>query len=143
MLNLPGPMMHLRPRCGTCSFETSDSNCIPHSPPLFYQEHYCCCSVSQSCLVLWHPMDCSTPGFPVHHQLPQLAQTQVHQVGDTTSHLILCRPLLLLPSLLLSIKVFSTESVLHIRCPKYWIFSFSISPSSEYSRLISFKIHLV
>ena len=78
----PGPMMHLRPKCGTCSLETSDSNCIPYCPPPFYQEDYCCCSVSQSCPVLWDPMNWSTPGFPIHHQLPELAQTHVHQVGD-------------------------------------------------------------
>ena len=140
MLNLPGPMMHLRPRCGTCSFETSDSNCIPHSPPLFYQEHYCCCSVSQSCLVLWHPMDCSTPGFPVHHQLPQLAQTHVHRVSDAIqpSHPLSSPypPAFNFPS----IRVFSSESVLPIRWTKYQSFSFSISPFNEYSGLISFRI---
>ena len=76
----------------------------------------------------------STPGFPVHHQLLELAQTHVHQIGDA----ILCGPLLLLPSIFPSIRVFSNESVLHIRWPKYW--SFSISPSNEYSGLISFRI---
>ena len=81
-------------------------------------------SVTQSCLTLWDPMDCSTPFFPVHHQLPELTQTHVH--------LILCRPLLLLPSVYPSIRVFSSESVLCIRWPKYWSFSFSISPSNEY-----------
>ena len=85
-------------------------------------------------------MVCSTPGFPVHHQLPELAQTHVHRVGDTIQHLILCHPLLLLPSIFSSIRVFSSESVLPIRWPKYWSFSFSISPSNEYSGLISFRI---
>ena len=84
-------------------------------------------------------MDCSTPGFPVLHQLPEIAQTRVHQVGDAIqpSHLLSS------PSppafSLSSVRVFSNESVLHIRWPKYWSFSFSISPSTEYSGLISFR----
>ena len=80
-------------------------------------------------------------GFPVHHQLPELAQTHVHQVSDgiQPSH-PLSPPLLLLPSIFPSIRVFSNESVLRIRWPKYWSFSFSISPSNEYSGLISFTI---
>ena len=73
-----------------------------------------------------NPMDCSTPGFPVHHQLLELAQTHVHHVGDAIHHLILCCPLLLLPSIFPSIRVFPNESVLRIRWPKYWSFSFSI-----------------
>ena len=79
-------------------------------------------------------MDCSTPGFPVHHQLPELAQTRVHWVN----HLILCHPLLL-SSVSPTIRVFSNESALLIMWPKYWSFSFSIGPSSEYW-LISFRI---
>ena len=97
-------------------------------------------SVAQSCPTLSDPMDCSTPGFPVHHHLPELAQTHVHWVGDAIQPSILCHPLLLLPSIFLRIRVFSSESVLRIRWPKYWSFSFSISPSSEYSGLISFRI---
>ena len=85
-------------------------------------------------------MDCSTPGFLIFHYLLDLAQTHVHRVGDASNHLILCRPLLLPPSIFLSIRVFSGESVLHIRWPKYWSFSFSISPSNEYSGSISFRI---
>ena len=85
-------------------------------------------------------LDCSTPDFLVHHQLPELAHTQVHQVGDSSNHLILCHPFILLPSIFPTISVFSSESVFHIRWPKYWSFSFSISPSSEYSGLISFRI---
>ena len=85
-------------------------------------------------------MDCRTPGFPVHHQLPELAQTHVHQVMMPSNHLILCHPLLLLPSIFPSIRVFSNESALHIRWPKYWSFSFSISLSNEYSGLISFRM---
>ena len=96
-------------------------------------------SVAQSCLTLCDPMDCSMPGFPVHLQLLELAQTHVHQVSDAvqSSHPILCRSLLLLPPIFPSIRVFSKESVLHIR---YWSFSFSISPSNEYSGLISFRM---
>ena len=82
-------------------------------------------------------MNCSMPDFPVHHQFLELAQTHVHRVGDAIqpSH-----PLLLPPSIFPSIRVFSNESVLRIRWPKYRSFSFSISPSSEYSGLISFRI---
>ena len=93
-------------------------------------------SVTQSYLILCDPMNCSTPGFPVHHQLPELAQTHVHWVGDVS----LCHPLLLLPSIFPSTGVFSKESVLQIRGTKYWSFSFSVSPSNEYSGLISFRI---
>ena len=84
-------------------------------------------------------MNCSTPGLPVHHQLLEFTQTHVHWVSDAI-HLVLCLPLLLLPSIFPSIKVFSNESALHIRWPKYWSFSFNISPSNEYSRLISFTM---
>ena len=86
-------------------------------------------------------MDCSMPCFPVHHLLLELAQTHVHQVGDVSNHFILCCPLLLLPSIFPSIRVISNESVPHVRWPKYWSFSFSISLSNEYSRLISFRIN--
>ena len=87
---------------------------------------------------LCDPVDCSTPGFSVHHQLPDLTQAHVHRVGDAIQSPRLCRPLLLLPSIFPSIRVFSNESVLCIRWPKYW--SFGISPSNEYSGLISFRI---
>ena len=80
------------------------------------------------------------PGFPVHHQLPELAQIMSIQSVMPSNHLIFCHPLLLLPSVFLSIRVFSNESALHIRWPKYWSFSFSISPSNEYSGLILFRI---
>ena len=88
-------------------------------------------SVAQSCPTLCDPMDCNTPDFPVHHQLPELMKTHVHRVSGAINHLILCLPLLLLPSFFLSIGVFSNESGLHNRWPKYWSFSFSISPSSN------------
>ena len=97
-------------------------------------------SVAQSCRTLCNPMNHSMPGLPVHHQIPQLTQTYVHQSVVPSKHLILCHPLLLLPSILPSIRVFSNESALHIRWPKYWSFSFSISPSNEHPGLISFKM---
>ena len=106
----------------------------------YYQTSICCCSVNQSCPTFCNPMNCSTPGFPDHHQLPELIQTHVHQVGDASNHLILCRPLLLLPSIFPSFRVFYNKSVLCIRWPKYWSFSSSISPSKEYSGLISIRM---
>ena len=96
-------------------------------------------SVTQSCPTLCDPMNRRTPGLPVHHQLPEFTQTHVHWVGDAI-HLILCHPLLLLPPIPLSIRVFSNESTLHVSWPKYYSFSFSISPSNEYPGLISFRI---
>ena len=81
-------------------------------------------------------MNLSTPGLPVHHQLPEFTQTHVHQVSDAISHLILCRPLFLLPPIPPSIRVFSNESTLCMRWPKYWSFSFSIIPSKEIPGLI-------
>ena len=86
-------------------------------------------------------MDCSTLVFPVHYQLPEIAQTHVHWVGDAIQPFHLYRPLLLLPSVFPSIGGFSNESALCIRMPKYWSFSFSISSSNEYSGLISFRIN--
>ena len=88
-------------------------------------------------------MDCSIPGFPVLHCLLELGQTHYHWVSDAiqpANHLILFHPLFLLPSIFPSTRVFSNESALHIRWTKYWSFSFSISLSNEYSRLISFRI---
>ena len=100
----------------------------------------CCCSVFKLLrTTLCNPTDCSTPGFPVIHYLPGFAQIHVHWVSDDI-YLILCLPLLLLPSVFPSLRVFSSESAFHIRLPKYWSFSFSISPSNEYSGLISFRI---
>ena len=97
-------------------------------------------SVAQSCSTLWDPMDYSTPGFPVHHQLPELTKFMSIQSVMPSNHLILCRPPPLLPSIFPSIRVFSNESDLLTRRPKYWSFSFSISSSSEYSELISFRM---
>ena len=81
-------------------------------------------------------MNRSTPGLPVHHQLPEFTQTHVHRVSDAISHLILCRPLLLLPPIPPSIRDFSNESTLHMRWPKYGSFSFSMIPSKEIAGLI-------
>ena len=95
-------------------------------------------SVTQSCSTLCDPMDCSTPGFPVDYQLLKFTQTYVHWVGDAIQPF---HPLSS-PSPpafnLSSTRVFSKESVLHIRWPKDWSFSFNICPSNEYSGLISF-----
>ena len=97
-------------------------------------------SVAQSCPTLWDPMACSTPGFPVHHQLPEHAQIHVCRVGDAIQPSHPCRPLLLLASIFSRIRVFSSESVLHISKPKYQSSPFSISLSNEDSGLISFRI---
>ena len=85
-------------------------------------------------------MDCITPGFPVHHQLPKFAQTHVHRAGDAIQPSLLCYPLLHLLSIFSSVRVFSNESVFRISWPKYWSFSFSISPSNEYLGLISLRM---
>ena len=97
-------------------------------------------SVAQSCPTICDPMNRSMPGLLVHHQLPDSTQTHVHQVSDAIHHLILCCPLLLLPSIFPRIRVFSNESALCIRWPKYWSFSFNIRPSNEHPGLISFRM---
>ena len=94
-------------------------------------------SVTQSCLTLCNPMNCSTPGLPVHHHLLEFTQTHSIELVMPSNHLIICRPLLFLPSIPTGIRVFSNESTFHIRWPKYWSFSFNISPSNEHSGLIS------
>jgi len=95
---------------------------------------------SHSVVSLCDPMDSSKPGFPVLHSLPGLVQTHVHSVGDAIQPSYPLSSLLLLPSIFPSIRVFSHELVLRIRWPKYWSFSFNISPSNEYSGLISLRI---
>ena len=85
-------------------------------------------------------MNHSTPVLPVHHQLPEFTQTHVHKSVMPSSHLILCRPLLFLPPIPPSIRVFSNESTLFMRWLKYWSFSFSISPSNEHPWLVSFRM---
>ena len=94
-------------------------------------------SVIQLCPILCDTMDCSTPGFPVHHQLLELLKLMSIESVMPSNHLTLCCPLLLPPSIFPSIRVFSNESVFRIRWPKYWSFSFNISPSNDYSELIS------
>ena len=109
---------------------------LPQTPHTFSQFS----SVTQSCSTLCGPMNCSTPGLPVHHQLSEFTQTRVHWVSDNiqSSHPLSSPspPALIFPK----IRVFSNESALHIRWPKYWSLSFSISPSNKYSGLISFTI---
>ena len=100
----------------------------------------CCCSVTKLCSALGNPRDCSIPGFPVLHCLPELAQVHVLRIGDAQTISSPVTLLLLLPLILPSIRVFSNELAHHIRWPKYLSFSFSISPSNKYSGLISFKI---
>ena len=99
-----------------------------------------CHSVAQSYPTLCGPMDCGTPSFPILHHFLELSQTHVHWVSDAIQPSCPLSSLLLLPSVFPSIRVFSNESALHIRWPKYWSFSHSISPSNEYSGLIFFRI---
>ena len=116
------------------------------SSPAFHMMYSQFSSVAQSCPTLCNSMNHSTPGLPVHHQLPDFTQTHAHRVGDAielampSSHLILSCPLLLLPPIPPSIRVFLNESTLCMRWPKSWSFSFSISPSSEHPELISFRM---
>ena len=101
---------------------------------------YCCSSVTKLCLTLCDHMDCGVSGFPVlYHLLVLLLKLMCIESVMPSNHLILCH-WLLLPSVFLSIRIFSSESTLSIRWPKYWRFCFSISPSNEYSGLISFRI---
>ena len=98
-------------------------------------------SVAQSCPTLCKPVNRSTPGLPVHHQLPEFTQTHVHRVGDAIQPSHPLPSPLLPPSIMPSIRCFSTELALRIRWPKYWSFSFSIiSSSKEHSGLISFRM---
>ena len=97
-------------------------------------------SVAQSCLILCNAIDCSTPGLPTHHQLPELLKLTSIELVKPCNLLILCHPLLLSPSIFPSIRVFSNESALRIRWPKCWSFRFNISPSNEHSGLISFRM---
>ena len=94
----------------------------------------------QSSLTLCSPMDCSTLGLPVHHQLKFKLELMAIELEMPSSHLILCRSFLLLASVFTSIRVFSHELILPIRWPKYWSFSFNISPSNEHSGLMSFRM---
>ena len=95
-------------------------------------------SVTQSCLTFCDSMDCSMPGLPVHHQLPELTQTHIHWVSYAIQPSHLLSSPFFLPSIFPNIRVFSNKSVHCIRWPKYWSFNFSVNPPSEYSGLISF-----
>ena len=115
----------------------------------FWTSHFITCwqlpvcqfsSVAQSCPTLCDPVDCSTPCFPVHHQLLSSPKLMFTESVMPSNHLILYCPLLLLPSIFPSIRVFSNQLVLHIRWPKYWSFSFNISPSNEHPGLIFFRM---
>ena len=97
-------------------------------------------SVVQSCLTLCNPMNRSTPGLPVHHNSRSPPKPMSIESMRPSNHLILCRPLLLMPSICPSIRVFSNESALRMRWPKYWSFSFKISPTNEHPGLISFRM---
>ena len=97
-------------------------------------------SVPQSCLTLCDPMDWCMTGLPVHHQLLEFTQTLFIESVMPSNHLILCHPLLLLPSIIPSIRVLSNKLVLRNRWPKYWRFSFNISPVNEHPGLISFRM---
>ena len=97
-------------------------------------------SVAQLCPTLCNPIKRSTPGFPVHHQILEFTQTMSIELVMASNHLILCRCLLLLSSIFPSIRVFSNESALCIRWPKYWSLSFNVSPSNEQPGLISFRM---
>ena len=96
-------------------------------------------SVTQSCPVLCDPMDCSQASLSITNSWSLLTPISIELVMPS-NHLVLCRPLLFLPSIVPSSRVFSSESVLRVSWPKYWSFSFSISPSNEYSGLISFRM---
>ena len=99
-----------------------------------------CSSVTKSCPTLCDPMNCSMPGFPSSTLTLSLHKLMSIDLVKPSNHLILCHPLLLLPSIFPNIRVFSNESALRIRWPRYWSFSFSISPPNEYSELISFRM---
>ena len=121
---------------GTCPDTASWNGALvsfpPHSPALP--------ACLLSCVQLQEPVDCSTPGLPVLHYFPEFAQIHVHWVSDGIQPSHLCCSLLLLPLIFPSIMVFSNESALCIRWPKYWSISFSTSPWNEYPGLISFRM---
>ena len=105
------------------------------NPQIIVCKPICCCLIAKSC-----PTLCDSLGFPVLHYLPELLKLMSIESVMPSNHLILCHPLLLLPSIFPNIRVFSNESALRIRWPNYWSFSFSISPSNEYSGPISFRM---
>ena len=145
---IASPIINISHRSGT--FVTTDELTLTshnHSKSnICITVHSWCCillqsasSVAQLCLTLCDPMDCSMPCFPVHHQLPECTQPMSIVSVMLSNHLILCHPLLL-PSIFPSIRVFSNESALCIRWPKYWNFGFNISPSNGHPGLICFRM---
>ena len=122
----------------------TQSKCLWTKQQMYYDFHTiefsCFCSVIKTCLTLCDPMNCRMLGFPVLHYFTEFAQIHVNWVSDAIQHLILCCPLLLLPLIFPSIRVFSSESALCIRWPANWSFSFSTSTFNEYSGLIFFRI---
>ena len=120
-----------------CFGNMCSGNTVTHRSKEKKQGMHVCCSVNKLCPTLCDPMDYSTPGSPVLHCLSEFAQIHVHWGSMLSNHLILCCPLLLLPSVFPSIRVFSSELAFCIRWSKYW--SFSISASNQYSGLISFR----
>ena len=122
-------LAHQRAKTWTLPCLPPEATAVPPPGSILRGEDGAFNSVPQSCPTPCDPMYCSTPGLPVHHQFPELTQTHVHWVCDAIHHLILYCSLLLLPSVFPRIRVFSNESVLHIKWPKYWSFSFSISAS--------------
>ena len=113
---------------------------ILHAAPKTWHSSVQFSSVAQSCPTLRDPMDCTTPGLPVHRQLPEFTQTHVHSVGDAIQPSHPLSSPLIPPSVFPRIRFFSNESALCIRWPKYWCFSFNISPSNEHPGLISFRM---
>ena len=99
-------------------------------------------SVAQSCPTLCDPMDCSTPGLPVHHQLPELTEPMSIELVMPSNHLIFCHPLHLLPSIFPSIRVFSNQLVLRMRWPKYWSFRNTVLVSAIYQHELAIGIHM-
>ena len=129
--------------CQTCLYlvyTQKNTICLKNPSNTLKSFKFCCCSVAQLCPTLWDPMDCSTPGFSVLHHPLELAQTHVHWVREAIQPAcpLSSHPLLFLPSIFPSMRVFSNESAHYIRWPTFW--SFSISPSNKCSELISFRI---
>ena len=131
----PSSLPHIL--CFSSSLKYIDNSIWCANPELFSVQFS---SVTQSCPTLCDPMNCSTPGLPVHHQLLESTKPMSIELVMPSNHLILSHPLLLLPLIFPSIRVFSNESAIRIRWWKYWNFSFNISPSNEHPGLISFRM---
>ena len=136
----PGRLQSTGPQSQTWLQQLSMHACIITSYIWGLSDNHQFSSVAQSCPTLCCPKNCSMPGLPVYHQLLEPTQTHVHWVTDAIQPPHPLSSLVLLHSIIPSIRVFSNESVLHIKWPKYCSFSFSISPSNKYSGLISFRM---